>query len=517
MVVRAVSRTGRALLLWAAISGTGLSSRPAAAQALDLDTSAPGDSSLVVPSADVLGDVTLRGGLLLFLASEPLSMVLPSLERDAVVTERTELALALSCTWWHRVLIAASLPTVLGQSGESSAADSTVPRAASGFALGDANLTLRTFIVGTPERRLGLSVQGDLWLPTGSEDAYASDGILRAGLLALLGGRGPRQHWSLEGVVPYRMGQELVLGAAAEFAIDTSARLWVGSELEAHSAFTNGAALFDPRSSRGVWLASVGWQVKGSPLLVTLAFGPGFGEGAGAAAWHALARVAWAPPVEPPHPDADDDSIADAEDACPELAGAPSPDPVMHGCPDLPKDEDGDGIPSDLDACPREPGLPSATPNRHGCPPPKPGEAAPQQVEQAGPATQPLAEVEAERIVIRQQVQFETGTSALRPESDEVLGQVASSLQAHPEIVRVEVQGHTDEVGTHDYNQRLSVGRAQAVVQWLVQHGVAAERLVARGYGSDVPLATNATEAGRRTNRRVEFRILERAEPRTAP
>jgi OOP family OmpA-OmpF porin len=133
-----------------------------------------------------------------------------------------------------------------------------------------------------------------------------------------------------------------------------------------------------------------------------------------------------------------------------------------------------------------------------------------------------LAEVEAERIVIHQQVQFETGTSALRAESAQVLSQVAQVLAAHPEITRVEVQGHTDEVGTRAFNQRLAAGRAQAVVHWLVQHGVAAERLVARGYGSDVPLATNATEQGRRANRRVEFKIIERVKtgsdvPATAP
>jgi outer membrane protein OmpA-like peptidoglycan-associated protein len=315
-------------------------------------------------------------------------------------------------------------------------------------------------------------------------------------------------------VVPYRTGHELVTGVAAEFALDYAARLWVGSELEAHSAFTNGAELFDPRSSRGVWLASVSWRVRGSPLRLTVALGPGFGEGAGAGAWHALGRVAWAPVVEPPAPDADDDGVPDAEDACRELAGAASGDPVMHGCPDLPKDEDGDGIPSELDACPREAGLPSAVPKRHGCPAAGAPESAPPP--EAAPVAKPLAEVEAERIVIHQQVQFETGTSALRAESAEVLGQVAEILRAHPEITRVEVQGHTDEVGTREFNQRLSAGRAHAVVHWLVQHGVADERLVARGYGSDVPLATNATEQGRRTNRRVEFRILERADPTAA-
>ncbi len=527
MVVRAVRRIGRAQLLgWMVAVATGASAGRAGAQSLSLGLNAPGDAALVVPSSEVLGDGTLRSALTLVTSSEPLSLVLPSLDRDSVVEQRTELALGASYTSWHRLLVAVTLPVVLAQSGEVSAADSTAPRVASGRAFGDANLTLRTFLIGAAERRLGLSVQGDLWLPTGSKQAYATDDLVRAGLVAILGGRSARHGWSFEigaqsrreqsfeGVVPYRMGHELVTGLAAEFPLDHAARLWVGSEIEAQSAFTNGAQLFDPRSSRGVWLASLSWRVRGSPLRLTLALGPGFGEGAGAGAWHALARAAWAPVVAPPAPDADDDGVADAEDACRELAGAPSADPVMHGCPDLPKDEDGDGIPSELDACPRAAGLPSAVPNRHGCPVVSAPEATSPLV--PTPAAKPLAEVDAERIVIHQQVQFETGTSALRPESAEVLGQVAEILRVHPEITRVEVQGHTDEVGTRDFNQRLSAGRALAVVHWLVQQGVAAERLVARGYGSDVPLATNATEQGRRTNRRVEFRILERADPTRA-
>ena len=125
--------------------------------------------------------------------------------------------------------------------------------------------------------------------------------------------------------------------------------------------------------------------------------------------------------------------------------------------------------------------------------------------------------------MIHQQVQFETGTAELKPESAEVLGEVAAILGQHPEIERIEVQGHTDEVGTADFNRRLSLARARAVVHWLNQHGVAAERLVARGHGAEVPIASNATEQGRRANRRVEFHVLSRtgavspSEPRTSP
>jgi OmpA-OmpF porin, OOP family len=75
-------------------------------------------------------------------------------------------------------------------------------------------------------------------------------------------------------------------------------------------------------------------------------------------------------------------------------------------------------------------------------------------------------------------------------------------------VESVEVQGHTDETGTPEFNRRLSEERARSVVAWLVTHGIAPERLIAKGYGKDQPIADNATEAGRAQNRRVVFRIV---------
>jgi outer membrane protein OmpA-like peptidoglycan-associated protein len=71
----------------------------------------------------------------------------------------------------------------------------------------------------------------------------------------------------------------------------------------------------------------------------------------------------------------------------------------------------------------------------------------------------------------------------------------------------VEIQGHTDNSGSRDGNQRLSDARANAVRDWLVKAGVAGGRLKAKGYGQDRPLAPNVTEANRAKNRRVQFII----------
>jgi OmpA-OmpF porin, OOP family len=106
-------------------------------------------------------------------------------------------------------------------------------------------------------------------------------------------------------------------------------------------------------------------------------------------------------------------------------------------------------------------------------------------------------------------VKFKTNSDVILPESDVILTAVAETLAQHPEIRRVEVQGHTDNVGGVKFNQGLSQRRARSVVRWLVRHGVAAGRLIPRGFGLKVPIDTNDTDAGRQNNRRVEFHIME--------
>src|SRR5262249_21268672 len=144
-----------------------------------------------------------------------------------------------------------------------------------------------------------------------------------------------------------------------------------------------------------------------------------------------MVLAGYAPERAPPPPDKDGDGIPDKLDACVDLPGVPSGDPLLHGCPAAPPDGDGDGIPDAYDACPRVPGEATADRRTHGCPSP------------SGPGDTSRAALAEQTIVISQQVQFETGTAVLRPESDGVLGDVARLLREHREIELVEVQGHT--------------------------------------------------------------------------
>lgn len=104
-------------------------------------------------------------------------------------------------------------------------------------------------------------------------------------------------------------------------------------------------------------------------------------------------------------------------------------------------------------------------------------------------------------------VLFDFNKSTLQPASDAVLQQVAD-LVAKDKTLKIEVQGHTDNVGGDAYNQTLSEARARAVVDWLANHGVATARLSARGYGKTRPVADNNNDEGRAKNRRVEIADL---------
>jgi OOP family OmpA-OmpF porin len=186
-------------------------------------------------------------------------------------------------------------------------------------------------------------------------------------------------------------------------------------------------------------------------------------------------------------PDRDGDGILDDDDACPDVKGIKSEDPKRNGCPG---DTDGDGITDDKDACPKEKGEPNSDPEKNGCP--------------------TLVRVTEKEIVILQQVEFKTASDVILPESDELLKQVANVLTEHPEILKIEVQGHTDNKGGAAYNQKLSQRRAASVMKWLTGKGsVVADRLSSKGYGMDAPIADNDTAEGRQKNRRVQFKILE--------
>lgn len=164
----------------------------------------------------------------------------------------------------------------------------------------------------------------------------------------------------------------------------------------------------------------------------------------------------------------------------PEVKPEPKPAPP-------PPDTDGDGLPDPSDNCPAVAGPAS----NQGCP----------------VAEKQLVVITKEKIEILETVYFNSRDASVLPKSFPLLDQVAAIIISHPDIKRVQIEGHTDNVGTPEGNLRLSQSRANAVFTYLSKK-VDPKRLEPIGYGSTRPAATNDTEAGRDKNRRVEFKIV---------
>ena len=193
--------------------------------------------------------------------------------------------------------------------------------------------------------------------------------------------------------------------------------------------------------------------------------------------------------------DRDGDGIVDLQDKCPD-----DPEDIDHiqdtdGCPE--KDADSDGVLDVRDACPLVPGIEQGDPKRDGC-----SARAPQKL---------VVESDKGELRLLEPVQFETATADIKPVSFPLLDEVVGVLNDAPEI-RLAVHGHTDSRGAAAYNRELSLKRARSVLKYLTDKGVAPARLEAQGFGADKPIASNDTDAGRASNRRVEFKILEAPE-----
>jgi outer membrane protein OmpA-like peptidoglycan-associated protein len=207
----------------------------------------------------------------------------------------------------------------------------------------------------------------------------------------------------------------------------------------------------------------------------------------------ALAPVPATAPPEPAAPrppgDLDRDGSADDADACPmtkeDLDGFEDED----GCPE--PDNDRDGLLDAKDTCPLAAENINGLKDDDGCP-----DLGESQVHVVG-----------NKVVIDDVVRFKPASATLEQSANKLLSQVAATLRAAATL-SVEIQGHTDDTGSAALNIKLSQRRSETIRAFLVKAGVAANRLVAKGYGPTKPRATNKTPAGREQNRRVEFLIL---------
>jgi len=209
--------------------------------------------------------------------------------------------------------------------------------------------------------------------------------------------------------------------------------------------------------------------------------------------------------------DTDGDGVKDKDDFCPREAG-----PAPKGCPVIDLDPDKDGVNMPCDACPDEPGV-----KPDGCPvrdtdkdgifddkdkcPNEPETVNGYQDDDGCPDEIPAAIKKFTGVI--QGINFKTKSADITKDSFKVLDGALQVLTDYPDI-KLEIGGHTDNVGKAEFNMELSQKRADSVKAYFVGKGIASERLTAVGYGMDKPLTANKTKEDKAKNRRTEFTLL---------
>lgn len=498
----------------ALVLGLGLgTSEPSSAQDARFDVqafrplAAPQDL-VIIGQSRPLAHLSLSGGAFLNFALDPLVLVAAGTHSKAlsVVGNRLQLNAMASVGLLDWAELGVDMPVVLAQGSDNLEAIGTEGSIQS-FVPGDLRLTAKVALPGL--RRAseasgpGASLTFGLGLPTGVQEAFASDGAVTwtpglvadyrfdSGiLLSLNAGFWLRPQHQFSGVL---------WGNAATFGLGTEVPVLRSRGITAVGTLSGSTPLDKlPTQLRQIpaeFLLGLRWY-SSTGLTFTIGGGGGCGCSLTAPTLRLFSSLVWVPgktnewaalerfkqPPEPPPPppppvDPDGDSVIGEGDRCPGLAG-----PVENGgCPDT--NRDGDAVVDRLDRCPDHPAGPRG---RDGC---------------------PFARIEGNKILILEQVHFARDQDIILPESLPILEEVAQVMLDNPGIQRVLVEAHTDARANDAYNFDLSRRRAASVMNFLLESGIAVERLCSAGFGRTRPIADNESEEGWALNRRVEFTI----------
>lgn len=204
--------------------------------------------------------------------------------------------------------------------------------------------------------------------------------------------------------------------------------------------------------------------------------------------------------------DSDGDGICDGVDKCPDTPKGPIVD--KRGCP---KDSDADGVYDGIDKCPDT--LKGCRVDDVGCEMDSDGDGVCDGTDKCphtpkGVKVDEVGCPEVQDVSVLDGITLQFNASDLIPGPSEILNLAVEILTHHPDV-KVEIHGHTDNIGSAAYNMKLGMRRAEAVKKYLVDHGVSADNLFTKSFGETKPLATNDTEEGRQKNRRIELKVVE--------
>lgn len=469
---------------------------------------------VMVQKSEVIGHKSPVFGLYSDIALDPLTLVAISSGKqiDAVGARLQVTGLAgIGLFDWAEVTMA--MPFIAWQTSDNLRSLGSEGEIAS-QALGDLRFSTKIAIPGLNRKALikegfGMAVAGNINLPTGNQNAFASDGVVTGGatliadyrfnfglLITANGGVWLRPDRQFAGT---KVGDMASWGTAAEMYV---IQRWGWSVLGGVYGHVSLSKFPDsPSQVPAEAMLAMRWQwASGFSLTVGGNFGANCGFGA--PLFRAFAGLTWQPKTSREQQDIDrlkqidsedpdHDGLIGQADRCPQAPGLPE----NVGCPD--SDTDLDGIPDRLDSCPSLAGV-VKTGEKKGC---------------------PGAFIKGDQIEMLDPVNFATDKDIILDDSKPALNMVVAVLRDNPDIRGVEIEGHTDIRASDEYNYKLSQRRVESVRRYMIEKGIEASRLTAKGYGHNRPAVddkgcvgtdetmTEACKYATAKNRRVIFRI----------
>ena len=468
-------------------------------------------------SADALDLWQPAFGLWFSYARDPLQFELPDGTRESVVGYITTLDLQAAIGFGFADL-AVDVPLHLRLAGDGLGEIGSDAFAAT--TVGDIRLIPKISFLDPDEVGLGLGVVLPLTLPSGSEGNFTGRSTVAfQPAFAVTGLVGPVRLGANVGarVTRSETVQDLSLGNAFMYA--------AGVGFQVHPVLVLQGEVFgevhsQDRNNPVEWLAGAAFEpVPG--LGIHIGAGTSLGHGVGAPEGRLVFGLGYT--VTPPG-DRDGDGLLDNHDYCPDDPETVNGFEDSDGCPDD-ADADGDGIPDSEDECADVPEDRDNFEDEDGCPEgDNDGDGIPDEDDRCRNEAEVLNGVDDDdgcpdeglvlldkarnEIIIYEMVYFELGRAVILPASHRVLDAVKDVLEAHPEIRKMEIQGHTDKQGTADSNMKLSQERADSVRDYLIGRGIAGTRLTAVGYGESKLIEPGDDDAAHARNRRVQFIVL---------
>lgn len=340
-----------------------------------LDVSERGSEWFVLESLDLRGHLRPAIGLVGDLAYRPLVVTDSSGDlKRSIVRNQYFVHAGAGLVLWERLRVSLDVPVMIFADGfDYQVNEIAFRKPAHSAGIGDVRLGLDLRLLGRYGDAITLAIGAQVALPTGDENSYAGDGKVRVMPRAMLAGDIGVFVYGLKLGVDVRTLDRTIAGARVGsdvfFAVAAGLRLAnkklvIGPELFGRSVVTHGAFL-DGKSTPLEALLGAHYTFL-PDWRAGLGVSTGITEGYGSPQLRGLVSIEWLPAIDTRPADRDHDGIADARDACPDVPGVASSEPMANGCP---PDRDGDGIADAQDACPDVPGLISSDPKANGCPP----------------------------------------------------------------------------------------------------------------------------------------------------